>query len=403
MKTKSILLTIFTLLAAATVFFTACGDDDDDDDNDSGGQSDCQTFCERAYSCGLQNRVAGNTVDECAASCAMTAPAQGYCVLAAVDCDGVIACFDSAGDDDDDDDDDDDNDNDDDTSPAGDHDPVLEALTVYLGSYDWNLVSEVAYGYRKFSDEEYVLLALEYKDEDCDLAGGKMYYSLDGGEDEVYDTLPSYVECRDSELSNLFGYDLDDIPEAREEGSHMLDVWWTDAAGNKSNKKSLTYECGDFSTSTGAVMDDFTLTDQDGNNVSLSDFPDSLIIFTSFAGWCTYCGMESNSIAQNMGDWLAAGDPVVGLGLMVEDSSGSDDVSQAELMSWYTNHNWDDYPDDLFILDDGGGDVSRPYFLSNGFPFTMILDTDHVIRVKWHGYGSGIIESIVEDILSESK
>lgn len=401
MKSRTIFLLLLTLLMATLMLVNACGDDDDDDNDDSGGSSSCEDFCNRVFSCGLQDQVAGNTAEECTASCELGTPAQGYCVLAATDCAGVAACFESAGDDDDDDDDD--NDNNDDSSPTGDHDPELDDLNIYLGSYDLNIVSEVSIGHRQFSDEEYVLLAPEFFDKDCDLAGGEMFYSLDGAEGAVYDTLPSYIECRDTQLSDLFGYDLDQIPGAREDGDHMLDLWWTDAAGNKSNKVSTTYEIGEFPTSIGAEMADFTLPSQDDTDVSLSDFMDNYVILVTFAEWCTYCSQECNELDDAMADWNDEGLPVTVLGMMKEDSSGNYDLDQEDLLEWYTDHGWDGYAGDMFVLNDGGGEISNDYYIGVGVPFTMILDRDFIIRAKWHGYSSGLIERVIDDLFGGTK
>jgi thiol-disulfide isomerase/thioredoxin len=153
----------------------------------------------------------------------------------------------------------------------------------------------------------------------------------------------------------------------------------------------------DFPTAIGAPMADFTLTDETGTPVSLSDYAGMIVLINGFAEWCTYCKQEADEMAELIAEYNGAGDPVAMLGLMHETNSGSSDIPQATLQDWSDDHGWGGL---IPCLDDGDPPtVQEDYWWTPAFPFNMILDADHVIRVKWHGYGSGLIEDVIDWLL----
>jgi peroxiredoxin len=380
-------------LSAALFMLTIQCDTGGDDDDDSGGSA-CETFCNRVAECGLGGVIGVASMDECLNYCSGVGSSVGNCVLAANNCEETSACF-SAGDDDDDNDDNDDND---DTSPA-DSTPRLVGYELYISAQDIELFSQATM-LDTLGVHERPLIFVKYKDEACDLAGGKMYYQLDDGENTEYGTLPGNVKCQSSELGNaLFGYDLTEIDGAMEIGEHSLRYYWTDSLGNESNPQVYNYEVGDIPTAIGGVMADFTRNDENGDPVSLSDYAGNVIVIDGFAEWCTYCRQEAGELATSMQDYLDNGDPVAMIGLMHETNSGSGDIPQATLQGWVDTYGWTGL---IHCLDDGDQPtVQEQYWMQPAFPFNMVLDQDGVIRTKWHGYGSGLVDWVIEQLLTK--
>jgi hypothetical protein len=384
---KTLHLWLVLLVAAASFLaLTQC----DDDDDDSGGTSACQKFCSRLADCGLGGLIGIATMDDCLNYCDTSVDGTlGNCVNNAGDCAVVEACFGAPPDDDDDDDDNDDNDTPDPT-------PRITGQALYLSALDYDLPSEKTGGY-DIGIHEWAFFNLEFRDEDCDLPGGEMYYSLDDGADTLYDEISGLVKCSDSQMSFLWGYELTEIDGALAEGEHTLRFYIVDDAGHQSNERSVHYEVDDFPTAIGAPMADFTLTDETGTPVSLSDYAGMIVLINGFAEWCTYCKQEADEMAELIAEYNGAGDPVAMLGLMHETNSGSSDIPQATLQDWSDDHGWGGL---IPCLDDGDPPtVQEDYWWTPAFPFNMILDADHVIRVKWHGYGSGLIEDVIDWLL----
>jgi len=112
-----LILTLLLLGGGALVAGSCDDDDDDDDDSQNGADKDYQSFCERVTACELYKYIQFSTWEECLSLAAAAEATLRECVLAAVDCETMAACFPQAADDDDDDNDDDDNDDDNDTTP----------------------------------------------------------------------------------------------------------------------------------------------------------------------------------------------------------------------------------------------------------------------------------------------
>ena len=294
MKTSWIWLLGLTLVVAMLGLGAAC-DSGGDDDDDDGGATGAEIFCNKLDKCGLFGLIDVATADQCLLYVSSgQASAVGGCVVDAANCDAVEACFDT-GDDDDDDDDvtDDDDDDDDDDDTAVDSAPQLRTPSIFLAadnlsSIIWNETSN----FRNFGTQELIYLHVDVVDEGCDLAGGKMYYRLDGGPDTEYATIPSNIDCTDNEAGQApsVGYRLDEIPGALDAGkaSHQFTFWWVDANGNVSNEKAYSYQADDYDTAIGGQMTAFPhepLTDKDGNEVYLSDFEDQVVVINSFAMW----------------------------------------------------------------------------------------------------------------------
>ena len=388
-------LIFLLMLGSALIFLTQC-DTGDDDDNDDSGTSACDTFCNRIGQCGLGALIGAETADDCQRICDTdTTAAVGQCVLNAGNCAAVSDCL-SGGDDDTADDDTADDDTGDDDDDSVSSIPLLLGSQLFLSALDYELWSQATIP-ETIGTQEKAFLFPTFKDEACDLAGGKMYYILDGGELVEYGDVPGYVECTSDQLNYLVGYDFTDIEGALTEGTHELKYYYVDSVGNKSNEKIYHYEVADSDTSIGATMAGFTLTDQDGNSVSLSDYDDQIVVINGYAQWCVYCGQEANELADLMQEYIDNGDDVAILGLMHEDNTGGS-VDQSELQDWNTDHGWTGL---IPNLNDSVGSIQEAYWWQPAFPFNMILDADHVIRVKWHGYGSGLVADAVDFLMTK--
>ena len=309
---------------------------------------------------------------------------------------------DSASDDDAADDDaaDDDSADDDDT-PGGPHAPVITSFHLFVASTDpqFELWGEKRSPWVVGLNEAAIAAPI-YSDPECDLDGGEMYYILDGGEATKYMNIPPNIPCQYSASGTIYGYDLQDIPGALDPSSkgHLMEIWWIDKKGHESIHKNFNYTVEDSPYAHGGTAEDFTLTDKDGNEVSLSDYDGEIVVIEGYTGWCTYCAQEAGELATLQTEWNTDGDPVQVLGLMSETAGSSMDVQQSDLQIYSSSHGWDDL---IPALDDGGAAVQYDYWLGGGYPFNMILDADHVVMVKWHGFATGWIENYVNMLLAK--
>ena len=229
-----------------------------------------------------------------------------------------------------------------------------------------------------------------------------MWYALDGGDPAHTPGVMGEMPCQWTQnLTSLYGYDLTQISGALAEGSHALEVWWIDKGGNESNHETFNYSVEDAPYKMGTTMEAWTLVDQDGNNVSLSDFDGDIVVIEGFTGWCTYCQQEANENATLQTQYTADGKPVQIVGFMGQTVGGTNNVQQSDLQAWVAAHGW--AAAGIPALNDGGFAVLGDYYLmaNGGVPFNMVLDQDHVIQVKWAGFGSGIVAEVVSQLLAD--
>ena len=408
MSTKWLIAIVFLTCFLALGLALGCnggGDDDDDSDGDP-----CSTFCGLINNqCDLSGELGLGSQQECLNYCDGISDQIRNCVANAESCAEVRGCLGLNGDDDvaDDDvaDDDtaDDDVTDDDTGDTG-TGPNLSTFHLYVGAEDFtNFMGETygtVVGIHEFGYVEVEWYDASEWDSDCDLKGGRVYYSLDGGDAVDYKIIPD-IACDYDDYPNLFGYDLRDIDGALDEtkAGHALEVWWIDAHGNESNHRTYNYTVEDSPYAHGAEMDNFTLMDHTGGDVSLTDFAGRIVAITAFTGWCSYCKLEAAELDDAQIAYDANSDPVSIMGMMGETATGSTTITTTDLTNWREAYNWD--VAGIPALADGGFAFIGSYFLSGGVPYNIILDSDHIIRVKWHGWGSGLVESVVDDLLEE--
>ena len=128
---------------------------------------------------------------------------------------------------------------------------------------------------------------------------------------------------------------------------------------------------------------DFTLTDLEGNKVSLSDFKGKVIIVDFWATWCGPCKMEIPSFIKLQDDYQ---DDVVVLGVSLDQGGPGVVVPFAEKMNI-------NYP-----IVYGDGSVVQAYGGIRGIPTTFVIDRDFNIQRKYVGYRDHSV--FEEDILA---
>ncbi|MDP8223480.1 MAG: hypothetical protein P9L99_08980 [Candidatus Lernaella stagnicola] len=300
MKKNWYLLLSVVFVVMAMTFGVTCGDDDDDDDDDDDGAGGpCAEFCSTISECGLAGLIGAVNMDDCQQFCEFDLAADvGNCVMNAENCAAAEACLETADDDDDDTAGDDDTTGDDDTGGDDDDDdegaPVVKTPVISLAADGFSqLIWSETNFMREFNEVEQVFIGLSVTDLECDLNGGKMYYSLDEGGSVEYDTIPSYIKCSEAQAgTNMFGYYLNEIEGAMErtdsKAPHIFRMWVEDSAGHMSNQKTYSYEVQFYNTNIGGTMSAFEtepLLDKDGNEINLSDLSGRIVVFTSFAKW----------------------------------------------------------------------------------------------------------------------
>jgi len=116
---------------------------------------------------------------------------------------------------------------------------------------------------------------------------------------------------------------------------------------------------------------DFTLTDIEGNQVSLSDFKGKVILLDFWATWCGPCKMEIPSFIELQNDYR---DDVVVLGVSLDQGGPAAVVPFAKKMKI-------NYP-----IVYGDGKVVQAYGGIRGIPTTFVIDKEFKIQRKYVGY-----------------
>lgn len=116
---------------------------------------------------------------------------------------------------------------------------------------------------------------------------------------------------------------------------------------------------------------DFTLTDINGKQVSLSDYKGKVILLDFWATWCGPCRMEIPSFIQLQDEYE---DDVVVLGISLDQGGPKDVVPFAKKMNI-------NYP-----VVYGDGNVVQAYGGVRSIPTTFVIDRDFNIQRKYVGY-----------------
>ncbi len=137
----------------------------------------------------------------------------------------------------------------------------------------------------------------------------------------------------------------------------------------------------------GDVIPDFTLVDQDGNDVELYQFYGSVVQLVIFAAWCGPCNEEAPSL-QAASVELAEEDIVV-LGVMMENVSGAP-PSTADLGEWVEAY------DVTHPLLAGPGALEA--MLQGGYPTLPVIDRDmRVARLDNYPFDADVPRAVAAE------
>ena len=116
----------------------------------------------------------------------------------------------------------------------------------------------------------------------------------------------------------------------------------------------------------GRLAPDFTLTDLEGNRVTLSDFRGKVVLINFWATWCPPCRAEMPEIEAVYQEYKSQDVVVIGVDLLETENEVRQFVQQG-------GYNW------IFVIDTTGV-VANNYGVS-AIPTSFFLDKEGVIRV----------------------
>ena len=145
---------------------------------------------------------------------------------------------------------------------------------------------------------------------------------------------------------------------------------------------------------------DFTLTDQYGNEHTLSDYKGKVVFLNFWATWCNPCLIEMPHIEELYKEYGLNEEEVVILGVAnpsSEEYPNNSDVSKEEIIEFIEKEGYT-FP----IVFDETGEVSSDYFIRS-FPTTFMINKEG----KIYGYISGsltkdIMINIIEETLNST-
>ena len=151
-------------------------------------------------------------------------------------------------------------------------------------------------------------------------------------------------------------------PESMDDGAQVV-ITGKDkkAVSDKSDKATMTAKIGE-------AAPDFTLMDQDGNPVTLSDYKGKIVVIEQFNDQCPYVQkFYKNGDMNRLAD--EAGDDVVWLAI---DSSDFSSVEENKEIAG-------EWKIDRPLLDDSSGEVGKMY-KSKTTPHMRVIDADGILR-----------------------
>jgi len=118
--------------------------------------------------------------------------------------------------------------------------------------------------------------------------------------------------------------------------------------------------------SSGYAATDFSLTDQYGNTLSLSDYSGQVVVLNFWATWCPYCVAEMPDLQTLSEEYAEQGVVVLGVAFPGINGEGS-----AEEIASYLEENGITYP----VLMDEEASLLYAYGITS-FPYTYIINAD---------------------------
>ena len=169
----------------------------------------------------------------------------------------------------------------------------------------------------------------------------------------------------------------------------------TEASGDvTAGPESAEPEIPDTADASGVLPAiDFTLTDQYGNEHTLSDYKGKTVFLNFWATWCHWCVTEMDDIQMLYDEYKEAGDDsVVILGIAAPDYGS--EVSQEEITAFLEENGYS-YP----VLMDDGGNVFTSYGVYS-YPTTFMFNADGNV----FGYAPGMLtEEMMRSIIEQTE
>jgi peroxiredoxin len=144
-------------------------------------------------------------------------------------------------------------------------------------------------------------------------------------------------------------------------------------------------------TRVGDIAADFTLLDQNGQPVSLSDYRGQVILLDLSTMWCTYCQIEASTAEQLYQQYRSQGFVMMNA-LFANYKGGPITVENCEEWAEF-------YKISFPILADVSQAVYDTYNELNAIPLNIVIDRDFIIRYKATGYNETAIRATIENYL----
>ncbi len=135
---------------------------------------------------------------------------------------------------------------------------------------------------------------------------------------------------------------------------------------------------------TGRLAPDFTLTDLEGNSVTLSDFRGKAVFINFWATWCPPCRAEMPEIEAVYQEYKSKDVVVIGVDLLEAESEVRQFVQQG-------GYSW------IFVIDTTG-EVTNDYGIT-AIPTSFFLDKEGIIRAVKVG---AMTKRVMESQLAEA-
>lgn len=156
-------------------------------------------------------------------------------------------------------------------------------------------------------------------------------------------------------------------------------------------------DCADqtnLGTDLNKTMADFTLTDENGDPLSLYELCDHVVLIVSSTGWCPNCGQEARNITSDI--YEPYHDQGLEIFYTLFEDAHENPPSQAYLNAYKKLYGlpFHVYADSTGILFQYQDTYPELYV-----PFNIILDKNMVIKYKMAGYEPNTLRNYIEQLL----
>lgn len=164
----------------------------------------------------------------------------------------------------------------------------------------------------------------------------------------------------DNDSDNEINEDTD-LPET------IIDEPVVDTDSNPNNE-SVLVRGNENEVETGKEAPDFTLTDLDGEEVSLSDYRGQMVVLNFWASWCTWCDVEMPDLNRihNENDDVV----VLAVNVMEDEKTAGDYIEENGL--------------DFEVVMDIEGEIASKYLVT-GLPHSFFVDKEGILQLSYTG------------------